>query len=222
MTEVVFNLITPSPPHSLSLSFSSAGLLTDFFQTSAENMRPLDLLVLCFVQCLFLAPCAARKGDAPNTYALKDASSLTIYYWLLDSPTPSKLAEISYLASADRAEVISYTPPSRSSVDSDRIRIGLYDLSTKAWRGIVTSRSAFSLKHLLLSLRYDPETKEIYHVGISQATAAQVLPGAKEDRLVVEMLRTKPGPEPILNRPVVLTPEGKVPEKEPEKTFFQK
>ena len=48
--------------------------------------------------------------------------------------------------------------------------------------------------------------------------------GAKSETggLVVEVLRPTPGPKPVLNKPVVLNAEGKLDDKEPEKSFLQK
>lgn len=40
--------------------------------------------------------------------------------------------------------------------------------------------------------------------------------------LVVEVLRPTPGPQAVLNKPVVLNAEGQLDGKEPEKSFFQK
>ncbi len=68
-------------------------------------------------------------------------------------------------------------------------------------------------------------------MGISIPAISTLPKGAKakgkgkedEDaRLVVELVKSRPGVEPKLNRPVVLDAEGKIPEKEPEKTFLQK
>jgi hypothetical protein len=43
-----------------------------------------------------------------------------------------------------------------------------------------------------------------------------------EDEVVIEVNMRTPGPKPALNKPVVLGADGKVGEKEPEKSFFQK
>ena len=40
--------------------------------------------------------------------------------------------------------------------------------------------------------------------------------------LQVEVVRQTPGPQPHLSKPVVVNPEGKVEEGEPEKSFLQK
>ena len=44
----------------------------------------------------------------------------------------------------------------------------------------------------------------------------------EEEELVVELVRPVKAPGPVLDRPVVLNAEGKVDDKEPEKTFLQK
>ena len=44
----------------------------------------------------------------------------------------------------------------------------------------------------------------------------------KETPLLVEIVHPTPGPSPVLNKPVVVDPDGKVEGKEPEKTFLQK
>jgi hypothetical protein len=38
----------------------------------------------------------------------------------------------------------------------------------------------------------------------------------------VRILTQAPGPQPALNKPIVLTPDGKIPVPEVEKTFLQK
>jgi hypothetical protein len=92
----------------------------------------------------------------------------------------------------------------------------------------VTSSSVFSYEHVLLSLHLDGETGEVYHVGVSAPGELTALNGngnkktKEKERVSVKLVKASQGPQPKLNRPVILDAEGKVPEKEPEKSFFQK
>jgi hypothetical protein len=184
-------------------------------------MRPHFLFSLLLTYILLLIPSVLSSSASDQ--------SATIYYWPLSSPSPLPLALISYNPAdlTKKSQVSSYTPPPPSSKSSSDTltRIGLYDPSAKSWRGIVTKASVFSAELILLSLHLDGQGK-VYHVSASILPTSSTTPkGGKEgseDRVLVELVKAKNGPEPKLNKPVVLDADGRIPEKEPEKTFFQK
>ena len=63
----------------------------------------------------------------------------------------------------------------------------------------------------------------MYHVGfVASELRTSSLGGSKKDGLSVEVVPMKAGPMVHLNKPVVLDAEGKLDDKEPEKTFLQK
>lgn len=171
------------------------------------------------------------------------AETLALYAWPLSSPSPSPLATIQYTppslpsstspSTAIPAKADTWTPPRLDDANGDDlIRIGLYDAKTKSWTGVVTS--AASLVPGLekkVTLRVDAEGQVwglSFVAGVApgprKAGRAKGTSGedAKEAAdVTVEIVGVHRGPEPVLNRPVVLSAEGKVQEKE-EKTFLQK
>ena len=67
----------------------------------------------------------------------------------------------------------------------------------------------------------------VWHVGFSAYPKPKSLKEnagmTKETSQVdIAIIKSATGPTPVLNRPVVLNAEGKVQEKEPEKTLLQK
>jgi hypothetical protein len=212
--------------HSSSLSERKPPHNIPSYGLELYMMRILTSLPLLAANLLLLASPILSSSPAKDQ---SFPSSTTVYYWPLDVPAPLPLAQISYNSadSALKSQISSYTPPAPSSAKaSDLVRVGLYDPTAKAWRGTVTSASVFSHEQVLVSLHLDGESGEAFHVDISvPAVSTAPKGGEKSDedtRLLVDLIKARPGPEPKLNSPVILDAEGKVPEKEPEKSFIQK
>lgn len=91
---------------------------------------------------------------------------------------------------------------------------------------------------VVVTLRLD-EAGDVWHVEFSSNSSVRLLPfvfffffpfyiseysdeDLQSSTPKVTILKSTPGPQPHLNKPVVLTPEGKIPEVEIEKTFLQK
>jgi hypothetical protein len=151
-------------------------------------------------------------------------STLTLYAWPLDAASPSPLASIVLSHSQTTtnlvASVRSFTPPPLPQADDGLIRIGLLDPSTNAWSGVATSAKSLAADvKKKISLHMD-KNGNVYHVGFSASAKAA---GEKAD-VVVEVVSMAAGPEPLLNKPVVLNAEGKVdtPNPEDNKSFLQK
>ncbi|EOO00093.1 putative nuc-1 negative regulatory protein preg protein [Phaeoacremonium minimum UCRPA7] len=134
---------------------------------------------------------------------------------------PSPLADIKYdVTDVSSAEVVSYDAPELPE-GAALVRIGVFDSATKQW---VASTSVASVENfgkgyspaLLLTIdgRGDVLGAAVKGVRIDAGQTRDFGPQA-----VVQV--TKAGKQPELNKPVVLSPEGKkvVPE---EKTFLQK
>lgn len=150
------------------------------------------------------------------------------------SSSPQELATISYNEdSSSTATISNYKAPkvAVTSADTpDLVRVGLYDPSTKEWRGVVTSATSFDPKYQQqLSLHIDPEGAP-WHVAFSAYPKPKPVPKARRageqvevvPQVITEIVTPKPGPTPHLNKPILLSKDGKVEEKEPEKTFLQK
>ncbi|KAL7623831.1 hypothetical protein AAE478_005387 [Parahypoxylon ruwenzoriense] len=135
---------------------------------------------------------------------------------------PALLAEIAYDPSspAETAEVISYEAPELPE-EARLVRIGVYSASAGRWESSTSVASVDNFGKgyaptLLLSV---DEEGQVFGAALR---GVRIDAGQTRDfgpKAVV--LATRPGSQPELNKPVVLSPEGKnvVPE---EKTFFQK
>lgn len=179
-------------------------------------MSAINCLIAVFIALFFSVPVEAATEAATST--------VTVYAWPLAAPSPTSLATVVLSASQTKpiAEVNSFHLPSIPLSTDEIVRIGLYDPSTKQWRGTATAASSFTpglARKLTLHVDGDGNT---YHASLS----AFELPGKskKKDELQVEVIQPHPGPQPILNKPVVLNADGKVPqaEEKDQKTFLQK
>lgn len=138
-------------------------------------------------------------------------------------PPPTLLAEIQYDTEIPAAsEVSAYEAPELPEGEDSLVRIGLFDPKTGAWASSTSVAAAGNFArgyspHFVLTV--DAEGR---YVGAA-VRGVRVDAGATRDfgpqaRVVV----AGRGKQPELNRPVVLSPEGrKVPPAE-EKTFLQK
>ncbi|KAI1494633.1 hypothetical protein F5X96DRAFT_665526 [Biscogniauxia mediterranea] len=152
-----------------------------------------------------------------------DGQTAAIYVQpVSQSPSaPAPLAEIQYdPAAASEAEIVSYEAPELPE-DAKLVRIGVYNPSSKQWE---SSTSVASVENF--SKGYSPTV--ILSVDQKGAVVGAALRGVGIDAGQTRdfgpqaiVLTTQPGKQPDLNKPVVLSPEGKtvVPE---EKTFLQK
>jgi hypothetical protein len=149
-------------------------------------------------------------------------SAITVYAWPLSASSPKPFAEIVLPSIAGgAAEVRSKTTP--TTRDGELVRIGLLD-SSKAWSGVATSADSFKTGITQkISLHTDGEG-QVKHVGFSSFEAAPVRKGAKSEEVIVEVVPIQTGPQPVLNKPVVLNAEGKVdkPGEKDERSFIQK
>lgn len=146
----------------------------------------------------------------------------TIYIQPLSpSSPPSVLAEIKYNPSTLSASIASFEPPELSP-DSKNVRIGVYDAATSSWKSStsLTSADSFSKGYqptLVLSL---DDQGGVLGVSVS---SGKIDAGQTRDFAPKVLVRgVQRGKGPVLNKPVVLSPEGKVAQPEPEKTMLQK
>ena len=175
---------------------------------------------------LLLIALAAVSNAASNGDALP--RSATVYVWPLTSPSPTPLATVAYNPHTLEASTKKYTPPkiaqaaAGSSDDDDDgqlTRVGLYSPSTKKWSGVLTDASAFKTDlQRTLALHLDRKG-EVWHVGF-HASSAPASTGQEE--VQVRLMTATPGPNPFVNKPMLVDSEGKQPEEVVEKTLFQK
>lgn len=148
--------------------------------------------------------------------------STTVYIQPIDSTSPaSPLAEIKYNPSTLDAELVSFEAPELPP-DAKLVRIGVYDAATSAWKSStsMTSTESFSKGYrptLVLSLDAQGDV-----LGVT-CKSGKIDAGQTRDFAPGVMLRKMAkAKQPELNRPVVLSKEGKVEQPVEEKTFLQK
>jgi hypothetical protein len=138
------------------------------------------------------------------------------------SSTPVRpLAEIKYNPSTLLAELVSFDAPELFP-GSEFVRIGVYDVATSSWKSSTSMASVESFSKgysptLVLSLDSQGAV-----IGVSVKSGKIDAGQTRDFSPKVKVMKTGKGKLPDLNRPVVLSPEGKLEEPVPEKTFLQK
>ncbi|PMD38914.1 hypothetical protein L207DRAFT_513400 [Hyaloscypha variabilis F] len=172
----------------------------------------MKLLLILIALC---APVLAASSDLID--------STTVYIQSVESSaTPViPLAEIKYNPSTLSAELASFDFPELDP-DSKLLRVGVYDIATSSWKSStsITSAESFAKGYsptLVLSLDAQGGV-----IGVSLKSAKIDAGQTRDFGPKVKVLKTAKAPTPALNRPVVLSPEGKLAEPVVEKTMFQK
>lgn len=135
---------------------------------------------------------------------------------------PEPLAEISYdPAAIASSSIVSYEPPEIDESTPSLIRIGLYDKKTSQWVSGTTVASSENFgkgyaPSLILNVDVRGEVLSAAVKGV-RIDAGQTRDFGPQPVVLVEAK----GKQPDLNKPVVLSPEGRKVE-EVEKTFLQK
>lgn len=168
---------------------------------------------------LFLGLCA----QIFTTSAVSDfIDSTTVYIQPVDTSSPaSPLAEIKYNPSTLDAELVSFEAPEFAD-DTKLVRIGVYDTATSTWKSStsMTSSDTFSRGFrptLVLSLDAQGGV-----LGVTCKSGKIDAGQTRDFAPKVTVRKMAKAKQPELNRPVVLSKEGKLEEPEPEKTFLQK
>jgi hypothetical protein len=151
------------------------------------------------------------------------ASSVTLYVSSVPVsdtsaviPSPIPLAQIEYDVEQSVGTLSSYIPPTGSYGPDHLLRVGLSDPKTGSWRGIVTSAASFADQYHKKFIIHVDEKGEPYHVGFGTSAKKE------GEEVEIEIVKRSSGPQPVLNKPIVLNAEGKIDSKEPEKGFLQK
>jgi len=82
----------------------------------------------------------------------------------------------------------------------------------------VTSAASFADEYKKKFILHVDERGEVYHIGFRTAGRST----GSDSEVEIEVSQRAKGPQPSLNKPIVLNAEGKLEGKEPEKTFLQK
>jgi len=170
-----------------------------------------------FAFLLSLATCVLAAGSSSEV-----TDSTTIYLepiGLTASITP--LVEIKYNPSTLFAEIVSYAAPELPS-DVELVRLGVHDVATSSWKSStsVTSAESFSKGYsptIILSLDAQGGI-----IGVTCRSGKIDAGQTRDFGPKVKVVKMSTGKKPVLNKPIVVSPEGKVAADEPEKTLLQK
>jgi hypothetical protein len=174
---------------------------------------------------LALSASVIRASKSEHT----DSATISIQP-ILSSGSPTQLAEIAYNPSTLSSSITNYIPPDLPSYDpsvsspasTSLLRIGIYDSSTQTWKSStsLTSSNSFSRGYsptIVLVLGKQGEV-----VGVSIKSSLVDAGQTRDFGPKVIVRGTVEGKRPELNRPVVLSPEGKLEVEEKEKTLLQR
>ena len=151
--------------------------------------------------------------------AVSQESTISIYAWPTANAKPRNFAQISYTST--NASVKSYSPL-RSPPDAGPVRIGFYHSDGRV-SSIATAPSNFDPQKSRKVMIHLNSNDEVFHVGFKAVDVSLDRKSKKEkDLLGAQVVKMQRGLAPHLNKPVELDAEGKLPEKEPEKSFIQK
>lgn len=189
------------------------------------ELRSLNLhLLLAATLLLPLLPAAAE---------ISSTHTVTIYAWPLSAPSPTPYLDIKYDPTTLQTAISKAHSPSIAVSDDDAddslVRVGLWDQSSKGWRGVVTGASGFSGKEFTrtVSLHLDGRG-DVWHVGFKAGRPVENYEVGKNKgdgvagQVRVELVKATPGPMPVLDEPMVLDENGRMPENEVEKSFLQR
>lgn len=173
------------------------------------------MMKLVHILAALCAPILAASSD------LIDHATISIQSVESSSAPVVPLAEIKYNPSTLSAELISFEAPELSP-DSKLLRVGIYDVATSSWKSSTSTTSAESFAKgysptFVLSLDAQGGV-----IGVSLKSGKIDAGQTRDFGPKVKVLKTAKGKAPELNRPVVLSPEGKLEEPVTEKTLLQK
>lgn len=149
--------------------------------------------------------------------------STTVYIQSVSSASAPvrPLADVKYNPSTLDVELSKFYAPDLSP-ESGNVRIGVYDAATSSWKtstSITSVRSFAKGYQPTIVLSLDAQGGVL---GVSCKSATIDAGQTRDFSPKVKVLKMTKGKLPELNRPVILSPEGKVAVPEPEKTMLQK
>ncbi|KAL0633507.1 hypothetical protein Q9L58_007614 [Maublancomyces gigas] len=175
-------------------------------------MRLISLLLP--VLSLLSSAVRADGDDGTGSEAPPNTHSVTLHKWPLSLASPIPLGTVGYNPQTKTGDYkVAKAVSDVLGGDDEVVRVGVWD-GKEGWFGCVTAGD--SLKDpstAVVTLRLDG-AGDVWHVEFSSNSSSSTPK--------VTILKPTPGPQPHLNKPVVLTSEGKIPEVEVEKTLLQK
>lgn len=175
---------------------------------------------------LFSGLAAAALGALTATAAAADKRTATIYIQPIAAaaPAPVLLGEVVYDAAALTGEVTAFEFPELPE-DARAVRIGVYNAAAGAWDSATSVASAANFAkgyapHFVLAVG---DARRGGRVVGAALRGVRIDAGQTRDFGPQAVVRAAaPGPQVELNKPVVLSPEGKLAPEEQPKSFIQK
>ncbi|KAI5852912.1 hypothetical protein DFP73DRAFT_628270 [Morchella snyderi] len=142
--------------------------------------------------------------------------TLTLHQWPLGAPHPTILGKVSYDSATGEGGfgVAEHSGAWAESGEEEEVRVGVWNGETWLFGCVVVGKTLKHPENADITVRVD-DTGKAWHVQYKAGDEASSSP-------TVRILTQAPGPQPVLNKPIVLTPDGKIPVPEVEKTFLQK
>lgn len=140
---------------------------------------------------------------------------------------PTLLAEVRYSTPAESdSEIVTYEAPDLPA-DAKLVRIGVYDPAASRWASSTSVASVENFgkgyaPHFVVTVGANEEGRGGEVLGVSVRGVKIDAGHTRDFSPQVVVVPTAQGKQPELNRPVVLSPEGKKVQPEQEKTFLQK
>ncbi|RPB23476.1 hypothetical protein L211DRAFT_868602 [Terfezia boudieri ATCC MYA-4762] len=150
--------------------------------------------------------------------------SITLYKWPLDADAadPIPLGQIGYNPRTREGKYFSLlgrVGDGNGGSEDGLVRVGVrLEGRGGGWVGVVVAGDALNKQKFspVVTIRVDPEG-HVWGVEFAGSTDKSQPP-----KVIVLPHGADQGPKPILNKPIVVGADGKIPEKEVEKTFLQK
>ncbi len=175
------------------------------------------------VLTVLFAFCATAIAALDNSAKIDSPGSATVYIQAVQATTTpaTPLAEIKFNPSTLSAEIVSYDAP-EIDPEAKLLRVGIYDAASSTWISStsVTSVDSFAKGYqptIVLSLDAEGQV-----IGASCKSGTIDAGATRDFGPKVRVVKSVKGRVPDLNRPVVLSAEGKIAQPEVEKTILQK
>lgn len=179
----------------------------------ADPELPLTMRIVSFLSTIYAAALVVAEQRTAQIYVQPIQSSPSL---------PQPLAEIAYdAASLISTEVVSYEAPELPETAS-LVRVGIYDPKSEKWIAGTTAASTENFDRgyaptILLSVDQSGDVRSVALKGV-RVDAGQTRDFGPKAIVIAD----KKGSQPELNKPVVLSPNGRKAEEEEPKSFLQK